>query len=269
MMFRTSRKQPAEQSSRPGWSFAQGYQAVALSLLFSLVVLFFPGNFFLVIDWGCCAAIAADRVEDERRSMVARQIKARGIKDKDVLRAMSTVPRHLFVPKNLRRRAYADIPLPIGHGQTISQPYIVAYMTEVIQPESHHRVLEIGTGSGYQAAVLAELTGRVYTIEIVPELAKDAKDRLKKIGYTNVEARQGDGYYGWPEASPFDAIVVTAAAEFIPPPLIEQLKEGGRMIIPVGSPFYVQHLMLVEKNQGRITTRSLLPVRFVPFRRSK
>ena len=246
-----------------------GYQAVTLSLLFSLAVLFFPGNFFYAIDCGYSAAIAADRFVDKRRSMVARQIQARGIEDKDVLRAMTTVPRHLFVPEKLRRRAYADIPLPIGHGQTISQPYIVAYMTEIIQPKPDCRVLEIGTGSGYQAAVLAELAGRVYTMEIVPELAKDAKDRLRKLDYAKVEARQGDGYYGWPEAAPFDAIMVTAAAEFIPPPLLDQLKEGGRMIIPVGSPFYVQHLMLVEKNQGKITTRSLLPVRFVPFRRSQ
>ncbi|MCL7488840.1 MAG: protein-L-isoaspartate(D-aspartate) O-methyltransferase [Desulfobulbaceae bacterium] len=269
MMFRAITKQQTGKSSSPGHSFAPGYHVIALSLLFTFVSLFSPGCFSPAIDWGCSAAAAADGLEAERERMVAQQLADRGITDKNVLRALQTVPRHLFVPKKTRRMAYADVPLPIGHGQTISQPYIVAFMTEIIQPGSNHRVLEIGTGSGYQAAVLAELTDRVYTMEIIPELAEDAKDRLQKLGYANVEVRQGDGYNGWPEASPFDAIVVTAAAEFIPPPLIDQLKEGGRMIIPVGSPFYVQHLMLVEKNQGRITTRKLLPVRFVPFRRSE
>jgi protein-L-isoaspartate(D-aspartate) O-methyltransferase len=162
-----------------------------------------------------------------------------------------------------------DGPLPIGHGQTISQPYIVAYMTEILRIKPQHKVLEIGTGSGYQAAVLAELTNQVYTVEIIPELANSAGKRLKKTGYSSVKARQGDGYHGWPDAAPFDAIMVTAAAEFIPPPLLQQLAEGGRMIIPVGSPFYVQHLMLVEKRQGEISTRSLMLVRFVPFRRSQ
>ncbi len=204
----------------------------------------------------------------KRQQMVDRQIKGRGLVDQATLRAMVTVPRHLFVHEYLQRQAYMDGPLPIGHGQTISQPYIVAYMTDILQIEPHHRVLEIGTGSGYQAAVLAELTDRVYTMEIIPELADSAGKRLKKTGYGSVHVRQGDGYHGWPEAAPFDAIMVTAAAEFIPPPLLQQLAEGGRMIIPVGSPFYVQHLMLVEKKQGRITTRSLMPVLFVPFRRS-
>lgn len=206
--------------------------------------------------------------EKERIKMVAGQIKARGVVDAGVLRAMSTVPRHLFVPESLRGLAYTDGPLPIGHGQTISQPYIVAYMTEILHLKPHHRVLEIGTGSGYQAAVLAELTDQVYSIEIISKLADSAARRLKKIGYDHVRVRQGDGYYGWPEADPFDAIMVTAAAEFIPPPLLRQLRDGGRMVIPVGSPFYVQHLMLVEKEEGRITTRSLMPVRFVPFRRA-
>ena len=211
----------------------------------------------------------SDKFLKKRRQMVDRQIKDRGIVDLEVLRAMSTVPRHLFVPDYLRRQAYVDGPLPIGHGQTISQPYIVAYMTEILHIKPHHRVLEIGTGSGYQAAVLAELTDRVYSMEIIPGLADTAGKRLKKTGYTSVNVRQGDGYHGWPEVAPFDAIVVTAAAEFIPPPLLRQLGEGGRMIIPVGSPFYVQHLMLVKKHQGTITTRSLMPVRFVPFRRSR
>jgi protein-L-isoaspartate(D-aspartate) O-methyltransferase len=201
--------------------------------------------------------------------MVHRQLKDRGITDPEILRAMSTVPRHFFVPDHLKQQAYRDGPLPIGHGQTISQPYIVAYMTEILQINPQHKVLEIGTGSGYQAAVLAELTDQVYTMEIIPELAASADKRLKETGYANVTVRQGDGYHGWPDAAPFDAIMVTAAAEFIPPPLLQQLKESGRMIIPVGSPFYVQHLMLVEKKEGNITTHRLIPVRFVPFRRSQ
>ena len=205
----------------------------------------------------------------QRQKMVEVQLKGRDIDDQSVLRAMATVPRHLFVPERLRSQAYIDFPLPIGYGQTISQPYIVAYMTQAIGPEPHHRVLEIGTGSGYQAAVLAELVERVYTMEIVPELAESAGRRLRQLGYAKVEAREGDGYHGLPDAAPFDAIVVTAAAEFIPPPLLQQLKDGGRMIIPVGSPFHVQHLTLVEKKEGRITTRILLPVSFVPLRRAK
>ncbi|MHB1348368.1 MAG: protein-L-isoaspartate(D-aspartate) O-methyltransferase [Desulfobulbaceae bacterium] len=215
------------------------------------------------------SAEATDAFRQHRKQMVAGQLRDRDIINEEVLRAMAAVPRHLFVPARLRDQAYIDFPLPIGHGQTISQPYIVAYMTQEIQPKPSHRVLEIGTGSGYQAAILAELVERVYTVEIIPELAKDAGKRLRELGYERVETREGDGYHGWPEAAPFDAIVVTAAAEFIPPPLLEQLKEGGRMIIPVGSPYHVQHLTLVEKEQGRITTRKLLPVRFVPLRRSK
>ncbi|NOQ46848.1 MAG: protein-L-isoaspartate(D-aspartate) O-methyltransferase [Desulfobulbaceae bacterium] len=224
----------------------------------------------VAVAGGLSAAWAddSDKFVKKRRQMVDRQIKDRGIVDLEILRAMSSVPRHLFVPDYLRRQAYVDGPLPIGHGQTISQPYIVAYMTEMLDLKPHQRVLEIGTGSGYQAAVLAELTDNVYTIEIIPELAASANTRLRKTGYSKVKARQGDGYHGWPEAAPFDAVMVTAAAEFIPPPLLEQLKEGGRMIIPVGSPFFVQHLMLVEKLQGKVVTRSLMPVRFVPFRRS-
>ena len=234
------------------------------ALLFALVLSFvFTGSLSAARDDD------TDKFVKKRFQMVENQIRDRGINDMETLRAMSTVPRHLFVPNYLRQQAYADVPLPISHGQTISQPYIVAYMTEILHIQPQHRVLEIGTGSGYQAAVLAELTDRVYTMEIIPELADTAGKRLKETGYTSVNVRQGDGYHGWPEAAPFDAIVVTAAAEFIPPPLLQQLKEGGRMIIPVGSPFYVQYLMLVEKKQGKITTRSLMPVRFVPFRRSQ
>lgn len=226
----------------------------------------------MLICAGLGAALPApafsDTFAEKRRHMVVSQLKGRDITDPKTLRAMSTVPRHLFVPAYLRQQAYIDGPLPIGHGQTISQPYIVAYMTAILQIKPQQRVLEIGTGSGYQAAVLAELTDQVYTMEIIPELAVGAARRLQQAGYDSVTVRQGDGYHGWPDAAPFDAIMVTAAAEFIPPPLLQQLKEGGRMIIPVGSPFYVQHLMLVNKEEGKITSRSLMPVRFVPFRRS-
>lgn len=199
--------------------------------------------------------------------MVKEQIENRGIKNQPTLDAMRKVPRHKFVTADNIDKAYNDSPLPIGYGQTISQPYIVAYMTEVIDPKAGQKVLEIGTGSGYQAAVLAEIVDSVYTIEIVTELYKSSEKRLKELGYKNVFCKNADGYYGWKEAAQFDAIVVTAAAEHIPPPLIEQLKDGGKMIIPVGSPFLNQTLILVEKNGKEITTTSLLPVRFVPFTR--
>jgi protein-L-isoaspartate(D-aspartate) O-methyltransferase len=190
--------------------------------------------------------------------------------DSRVLDAMGRVPRHLFVPKSLRGLAYTNRPLPIGHGQTISQPFIVALMTDLIDPDPQDRVLEIGTGSGYHAAIIAELVDRVCTIEIIPALGRIAAERLEMLGYRNVRAKVADGYYGWPDCGPFDSIVVTAAASHVPRPLIEQLKPGGRMIIPVGSAFFFQHLMLVEKHaDGRITTRQLLPVRFVPLTRKK
>jgi protein-L-isoaspartate(D-aspartate) O-methyltransferase len=184
----------------------------------------------------------------------------------DVLRVMGTVPRHEFVPPSLRDDAYADRPLPIGYGQTISQPFIVALMTDLLNIRPTDVVLEIGTGSGYQAAVLAHLARQVHTIEIVPGLVESAADRLHRLGYGNLAPRLGDGYYGWPEAGPFDGIVVTASASHIPPPLIRQLKPGGRMVIPVGAPFALQHLVLVEIDaDGRAKTRQLLPVRFVPL----
>jgi protein-L-isoaspartate(D-aspartate) O-methyltransferase len=204
-----------------------------------------------------------------REEMVKAQIEKRGIKDAATLAALRKIPRHLFVPKNEIDNAYDDRPLPIGYGQTISQPYIVAYMTEIVKPKPDHRVLEIGTGSGYQAAVLSEIVKEVYTIEIVDSLGSQARNRLSKLNYKNITVKTGDGYYGWKDKSPFDAIVVTAAAEHIPPPLLEQLKEGGRMIIPVGSPFMVQQLMLVEKKGGKLRTSSMMPVRFVPFKRSQ
>ena len=208
-----------------------------------------------------------DPYKTQRERMVKNQIEARGIKDGTTLKAMKDVQRHLFVSKELRENAYDDRPLPIGYGQTISQPYIVGYMTELIHPKPGQKVLEIGTGSGYQAAVLAEIVDKVYTIEIITELTNSASKLLKELGYKNIEVKNADGYYGWKEHAPFDAIVVTAASEYIPPPLIEQLMDGGKMVIPVGSPFLTQNLMLVEKSGGKITTKNLLPVRFVPFKR--
>lgn len=186
--------------------------------------------------------------------------------DSQVMDAMSRVPRHLFVPKKYRRDAYQNTPLPIGHGQTISQPYIVALMTDLLELKQGDKVLEIGTGSGYQAAILAELVDKVYTIEIIEPLAETASKVLEDQKYTNIQTRIGDGYYGWPEAAPFDSIVVTAAADHIPPPLVRQLKRGGRMVIPVGSRFMVQQLVLVKKDsEGLVSLRQILPVRFVPF----
>ena len=186
--------------------------------------------------------------------------------DPRVMAVLGTVPRHRFVPAGEVRAAYANRPLPIGHGQTISQPYIVALMTDLMNVKPQHVVLEIGTGSGYQAAILAELVQTVCTIEIVEPLAREADERLRALRYTNVRARVGDGYYGWEDCGPFDAIIVTAAASHVPPPLVRQLKPGGRMVIPVGAPFLAQHLMLVEKRaDGTILTRQILPVAFVPL----
>jgi protein-L-isoaspartate(D-aspartate) O-methyltransferase len=204
-----------------------------------------------------------------RRRMVNEQIAARGVKNPRVLDAMGTVPRHRFVPPALVSRAYDDSPMPIGHGQTISQPFIVAHMTEALDIQRLHTVLEIGTGSGYQAAVLGELARTVYTIEIVPELARGAAATLKALGYSNVHVRAGDGYAGWPEHSPFDRIMLTAAPEEIPKPLIDQLAPGGRLLAPVGEQGAVQWLTIVEKTPQGITERRTLPVRFVPFTRSR
>jgi protein-L-isoaspartate(D-aspartate) O-methyltransferase len=199
--------------------------------------------------------------------MVESQIAQRGIKDKSVLDAMRKVPRHLLVPEKVRSYAYDDMPIPIGEGQTISQPYIVALMTELIKPNKDMKVLEIGTGSGYQAAVLAEIVREVYTIEIFESLGIRAERDLKALGYNNIHVRVGDGYKGWPEQAPFDAIIVTAAPEEIPQPLIDQLAEGGRMIIPVGEVGKVQQLILGEKSKGKFKTRFVSSVRFVPFLR--
>jgi len=212
-----------------------------------------------------------DKYTGIREEMITEQIEDRGITNQSTLTAMKIVPRHKFVPPNLLDKAYDDRPLPIGYGKTISQPYIVAFMTAAINPKAGQKVLEIGTGSGYQAAVLAEIVDSVFTIEIITELYNSSKKRLQELEYKNVFCKNADGYYGWEKYAPFDAIVVTAAAEHIPPPLIEHLKDGGKMIIPVGSPFLNQTLILVEKSAvdggEEITTTSLLPVRFVPFTR--
>jgi protein-L-isoaspartate(D-aspartate) O-methyltransferase len=209
-----------------------------------------------------------DKFVAARNNMVKIQIKDRGITNAATIKAMQKVPRHLFVPKEYENDAYGDYPLPIGYGQTISQPYIVAYMTEIVRPAVKKKALEIGTGSGYQAAVLAEILDTVYTIEIIPELASESCSRFEKLGYNNIIVKSGDGYNGWPEHAPFDIIVVTAAPKVIPKPLIDQLAEKGRMVIPVGDPGTIQELMLLVKKNGKIEKSRLTFVRFVPFRRS-
>ena len=214
----------------------------------------------------CAApAVAADGDYERQRRAMVEAIGAQGaVKD-----AMLRVPRHLFVPEGMQRYAYENTPLPIGHEQTISQPYIVMLMTDLLQLRKADRVLEIGTGSGYQAAVLAELVQAVFTIEIVPPLAAQARERLRGLGYKNVEVRTGDGYKGWPEQAPFDAIMVTAGADAVPPPLLEQLRPGGRMVIPVG-PASSMRLTLIEKQaDGTTRSREIIPVRFVPFTRER
>lgn len=208
---------------------------------------------------------AEDIYEKRRLLMVERDIKARGVKNVKVLEVMKKVPRHLFVDDSLRNQAYDDHPLPIGEGQTISQPYVVALMTEALRLKPSDRVLEIGTGSGYQAAVLAEIVKEVYTIEIRKGLAEKAEKRLRELGYRNVRVKYGDGYFGWEEFAPFDAIIVTASANHIPPPLIKQLKDGGRLIIPLGSTIYYQTLTLVTKKNGEVFLDQMGPVAFVPM----
>ena len=214
-----------------------------------------------------CSEPQADKYEAARIRMVRNQIQDRGVINTAVLDAMRKVPRHLFTPKEYQDQAYNDYPLPIGYGQTISQPFIVAYMTEALKPGKKMKALEIGTGSGYQAAVLAEIVDKVFTIEIVPELSAESAERLKKMGYENITCRSGDGHQGWPEQAPFDIIIVTAAAEKIPQPLIDQLAENGRLIIPIGAPAAVQELILISKKNGKTIEKRLTYVRFVPFRR--
>ncbi|HEY7515340.1 MAG TPA: protein-L-isoaspartate(D-aspartate) O-methyltransferase [Vicinamibacteria bacterium] len=212
-----------------------------------------------------CAAPVGDEpnLVQARERMVVQQIEARGVKDEATLEALRSVPRHLFVPPSVRAEAYDDHPLPIGHGQTISQPYIVAFMTEALAIAPGETVLEVGTGSGYQAAVLARIAAKVYTIEIVEPLAREAEERLAALGYASVSVRAGDGYQGWPEKAPFDGIVVTAAAPRIPAPLKQQLKDGGRLVIPVGDE--MQEIVVVTRHGNRFEERRVLPVRFVPM----
>jgi protein-L-isoaspartate(D-aspartate) O-methyltransferase len=213
---------------------------------------------------GCHAEDDA-RFTERRNAMVREQIEAGGVKDAKVLAAMRKVPRHEFVPAAWRNRAYDDRPLPIGEDQTISQPYIVAFMTEQLALKPGERVLEVGTGSGYQAAILAELVKDVYTIEIVEPLGKRAAETLKRLGYAGVHVRIGDGYQGWPEAAPFHAIIVTCAPNAVPKPLVDQLAEGGRMVIPVGEFGDLQQLVVLRKEDGKLVTKRTLPVRFVPM----
>lgn len=225
-------------------------------------------NLILFSIWLLPLMFSQDPYVKKREAMV-KLIESRGVKDPATLAAMQKIPRHLFVPSDQVASAYDDRPLPIGYSQTISQPFIVAYMTEIVKLKPHYKVLEIGTGSGYQAAILSEIVKEVYTIEIIEALGTQAKTRLGKPHYSNIEIKIADGYYGWKEKGPFDAIVVTAAAEHIPPSLKDQLKDGGLMIIPVGSPFMVQQLMLIEKTGDKFRSTSLMPVRFVPFKRSQ
>ena len=215
-------------------------------------------------------AQTAERWREARERLVAEHLVPQGITDSLTLHAMRTVPRHEFVPEDQRAWAYADTPLPIGHEQTISQPAVVALMTQLVRPRPGLRVLEVGTGSGYQAAVLAATGARVWTIEIFRVLADEARARLRRLGYRAVQVRHGDGYAGWAEAGPFDAVVVTAGADSIPPALIEQLAPGGRLVMPVGDPWADQRLVLLEKDSaGRVASRDLLPVRFVPLLRGE
>ena len=209
--------------------------------------------------------MASDPYIQKRTQMVQKDIQGRGVKDPKVLEAMGKIPRHLFVDESFKEKAYADHPLPIGEGQTISQPYVVALMTEALRLRPEDRVLEIGTGSGYQAAVLADIVKEVYTIEIRKPLAESASKRLQELGYKNIQVRCADGYFGWEEVAPFDAVMVTAASNHIPPPLLKQLKEGGRLIIPVGSTTFHQTLTLVIKEKGDLQVEQLGGVLFVPL----
>jgi len=232
---------------------------VKKTFLAAIILIFFP-------------ALLAGQMPDDslgfkapREKMVSSQIRRRGISDKKVLTAMTEVPRHRFVPENLVSQAYADHPLPIGQGQTISQPYIVALMTESLGLKGYEQTLEIGTGSGYQAAILANITKEVYTIEIKEQLYKTASQTLRSMGYTDVKTRHGDGYFGWPDSAPFDCIMITAAIDHIPPSLLKQLKDGGRLILPLGNPFSYQNLSLVTKHGADYTVRQITGVLFVPM----
>ena len=233
-----------------------GVRSVAQSLIFAAIAASGCGQ----------KASSGSDFEAQRQQMVQRQLMTRGIKDERLLAAMAKVPREDFVPADQRADAYQDGPLPIGYEQTISQPYIVAFMTEQLRPKPSDRVLEVGTGSGYQAAILAELVSEIYSIEIVEPLAKSAEATLQRLGYKNVHVKIGNGYKGWPEEAPFDAIIVTCAPDKVPQPLVDQLKDGGRMVVPVGERF-AQQLYLLEKKNGQLKESVTLPVRFVPMTR--
>ena len=225
---------------------------------------FLLGIFFLIFPLSH-SIFAEDPYVQKRQAMIENDIKGRGIKDQRVLNVMGKIPRHLFVDEHIRNRAYGDHPLPIGEGQTISQPYVVALMTEALQLKPSDRVLEIGTGSAYQAAVLAGIVKEVCTVEIRKSLAERAEKRIKAFGYANIKVKYGDGYYGWEEFAPFDAIIITAAVNHIPPPLIRQLKEGGRLILPLGSTVYYQTLTLATKRKGELDVEQMGAVAFVPM----
>ena len=226
---------------------------------------FLPLFFLSILFLSIIPAYSQDVYEKKRQIMIEKDIRGWGMTDKNVLDVMGKTPRHLFVEGHLMDAAYEDYPLPIDEGQTISQPYVVALMTEALRLKPYDRVLEIGTGSGYQAAILAEIVKEVYTIEIRKGLAEKAEKRLKEMGYKNVKVKYGDGYFGWEEYTPFDAIIITAAANHIPPSLIKQLKEGGRLIIPLGSTVYSQTLMLAIKKKGELNLQEITSVRFVPM----
>ncbi|MBN1949824.1 MAG: protein-L-isoaspartate(D-aspartate) O-methyltransferase [Bacteroidales bacterium] len=219
--------------------------------------------FLILLSFSSCTC-AQDSYKEERAKMVENQLIARGIRSPEVVSAMRKVERHRFVPEHLKNQAYRDGPLPIGYGQTISQPYVVAYMTEILELKPADKVLEVGTGSGYQAAILAEICDSVFSVEVIPELGQQAIRRLESLGYANILVKIGDGYRGWIEHAPFDAIIVTCAPGRIPEPLTQQLREGGSLIIPVGER-YVQELVLLKKKQGKIVKKSVLSVLFVPM----
>ena len=235
---------------------------------FIIKAIFFAAVLLFLIFLPTCPALRASKenaLEIKQQIMIEKDLKARGINDPAVISAMKKVKRHLFVDKSRQKKAYGDYPLPIGEDQTISQPYIVGLMTQSLKLKSSDRVLEIGTGSGYQAAVLAEIVKEVYTIEIKEKLAQKAETLLSSLGYINVSVKAGDGYYGWEEYATFDAIILTCSAEKIPPPLIKQLKEGGKIILPLGQQFKIQNLVIGTKNGGKIKKEGILPVRFVPM----
>ena len=248
--------------------FASKLIRANLKLLFVFFLFSYASLIFCYLSYCFPGHEDSQKYKKLRYKMVNQQIAARDIYNQKVLQAMRDVPRHLFVPERRKKSAYGDFPLPIGYGQTISQPYIVALMTDLLKPEKDDIALEVGTGSGYQAAVLSKIVKKLYTMEIIAPLGKAAEKRVNELGYENITVKVGDGYFGWEQYAPFDCIIVTAASDHIPPPLIKQLKNGGKMAIPVGKPFQVQKLMVVEKSEkGEIRIKNILPVRFVPLRR--